>query len=309
VIPTLRSLPDPLALRNHLAGVYGRPFTTCTLLRSLVNDVYELAAPDARYVLKLYRARGWERAEILWETGLSAHLAASLPVPQIHLLADGNEVGLLDSAEGPRPFVLSEFVTGAKPRPPFTDDLYSGFGRLVARFHAAADTFSSPNPRRPSDLHRQLDEPLAQIRPFLAAAEENLLLDLADAVRNNIAQYSEELSWGVCHGDVSLDNVLITDDGLALHDFDLSAEGYRAADFTGVASTPHWPAFLRGYRDHHPISEADLAAIPYLAVAGRIFNLRFHLIDKPLIRGTESRGEGWAADELAALRRAADDLL
>ncbi|TCN40381.1 phosphotransferase family enzyme [Kribbella orskensis] len=144
MIPTLRSLPDPLALRNHLAGVYDLPFTTCTLLRSLVNDVYELAAPDARYVLKLYLADGWEPAEILWETGLSAHLAAGLPVPLVHLLADGNEVGMLDSAEGERPFVLSGFVTGAKPRPPFTDDLYSGFGRLVARFHAVADTF----PRR-----------------------------------------------------------------------------------------------------------------------------------------------------------------
>ena len=179
----------------------------------------------------------------------------------------------------------------------------------MARFHAAAGTFSSPDPRRPSDLHRRLDEPLAQIRPLLAGAEENLLLELADAVRNNLTQYSEELSRGICHGDVSLDNVLITDNGLTLHDFDLSAEGYRAADFTGVAATEHWPAFLRGYGEYHPISEADLAAIPYLAVVGGIFNLRFHLIDKPLIRGTESIGEGWADGELSALLRAAGRLL
>ena len=164
MIPTLRSLPDPLALRNHLAGVYDLPFTTCTLLRSLVNDVYELAAPDARHVLKLYRTGGWEPAEILWETGLSAHLAADLPVPRVHLLADGNEVGLLDSAEGRRPFVLSEFVTGTKPRPPFTDDLYSGFGRLVARFHAAADTFQRGFCRLSSFRAAVFEQPLDTFR-------------------------------------------------------------------------------------------------------------------------------------------------
>lgn len=37
----LRSLPDPTALTPHLSDRYGVAFTGCTLLRSLVNDVYE----------------------------------------------------------------------------------------------------------------------------------------------------------------------------------------------------------------------------------------------------------------------------
>jgi hypothetical protein len=36
---------------------------------------------------------------------------------------------------------------------------------------------------------------------------------------------------------------------------------------------------------------------------GRIANLHFHLIDKPLLRGTGSIAEGWAAGELAGLRQ------
>ena len=308
MIPTLRSLPDPEALRIQLADVYGLAFTGCTLLRSLVNDVYEVVAPDGKYVLKLYNAGTRQPAEILWETGLSAHLVdAGLLVPRVQPLADGSEVGLLEAAEGERPFVLSTFITGTKPEPPFTDDLYADFGRLLATFHEATEVFSSSYPRRPADLQHRLDEPLDKILPRLAPSEGNLCHELATAVRNHLTQYADTLEWGVCHGDVTLDNVLRTDQGLALHDFDLSAPGYRAADFTGVASTPHWDAFAAGYSSKRRL--ADVEAIPWLAVVGSIFNLRFHLHDKPLIRGTESIHEGWAAAELAALRKAARQLL
>ncbi|WP_020388058.1 phosphotransferase [Kribbella catacumbae] len=189
--------------------------------------------------------------------------------------------------------------------PPVDGELYHSFGELVATFHDATDDFTSPPARRGSNL----DEQLAQVLPLLAPAEENLLRVLADAVRNNLAQYSDALSKGICHGDVSLDNLLITRDGLSIHDFDLSGVGYRAADFTGVASTPYWADFRAGYTSRRELPDADLAAIPYLAVVASIFNLRFHLIDKPLIRGTESIHEGWAQRELDNLRKAANELL
>jgi Ser/Thr protein kinase RdoA (MazF antagonist) len=108
---------------------------------------------------------------------------------------------------------------------------------------------------------------------------------------------------------VSLDNILIGENGLTIHDFDLSAEGYRAADFTGAASTPNWESFQAGYTAKRPMPAADLEAVPWLAVVGGIANLRFHLVDKVLIRGTESIGEGWAEWELKSLREAATTLL
>lgn len=309
MLPTLRSLPDPDALGAHLRELYDLDFTGCTLLRSLVNDVYELTTNDGRHVLKLYRTGGWAPDEIRWETGLSEHLrSAGLQVPRIHPLTGADLVGVLDAAEGPRPFTLSAFLDGSKPQPPFDDALYRDFGVLVAEFHQLADSYVAEFPRRPADLSHRLDEPLAQLSPFLSPAEENLLQHLAAAVRNHFAQYSGQ-SWGNCHGDVTLDNVLRTDDGLALLDFDLTTEGWRAADFTGVAATPNWDAFAAGYSTVRPIPDADLAAIPYLTVVARIFNLRFHLRDKPLLRGTESRTEGWADHELTALHQAAEQLL
>jgi len=302
VLPTLRSLADPAALTTYLGDRYGLAVTGCTLLRSLVNDVYEVTTDDARYILKLYRYRGREPDEIRWETGLSAHLIANgLSTPAVRPLPDGDPVGLLDAPEGPRPFVLQEYVDGTKP--PYEQTLYREFGVLVARFHEMADSYVSEFPRRTADVSHSLDE----LHPHLAFAEENLLRALGDAVRNNVAQYSP--TRGICHGDVSLDNLLVSGNGLTLYDFDLAGVGYRAADFTGVAATPHWRAFKAGYSTHRPITADDEAAIPYLGVAARISNLRFHLVDKPLIRGTESRTEGWADRELTALREAAEQLL
>ncbi|GAA1604392.1 MULTISPECIES: phosphotransferase enzyme family protein [Kribbella] len=296
MIRTFRSLPDPTALAAGIGPRYGVTFVHCELRRTLVNDVYELATDDARYVLKLYQYGRRTANEIRWETGLSAHLAAAgLRTPHVVELLDGDTVGLLETPEGPRPFTLLGYVEGSTPQPPFSDELYHAFGRQVARFHNAAENYTSPYFRPPAeDVEQALEQILA-----VDDAEENLLRTLVAAVRNNVSQYS---TAGTCHGDVSMDNVLLTPQGLLLLDFDLAARGSLAPDFCGVASTPHWAAFKAGYRIYRPISAEDEAAIPYLQIVARILNLRFHLVDKPRYRGTESRGEGWAAAEYEGLR-------
>ncbi|WP_427888413.1 phosphotransferase enzyme family protein [Kribbella sp. GL6] len=296
MIRTFRSLPDPSALAADLGPRYGLTFVHCELRRTLVNDVYELATDDARYMLKLYQYGRRTADEIRWETGLSAHLAAAgLRTPRVVELLDGDTVGLLESPEGRRPFTLLGYVEGSTPKPPFTDELYDAFGRQVAAFHEAAENYTSPYFRPPAeDVEQALEQILA-----VDDTEENLLRTLAAGVRNNLAQYSKA---GTCHGDVSMDNVLLTPQGLLLLDFDLAATGPVAADFCGVATTPHWAAFKAGYRTRRELTAEDEAAIPSLQIVGRILNLRFHVVDKPRYRGTESRGEGWAAAEYDGLR-------
>jgi len=113
----------------------------------------------------------------------------------------------------------------------------------------------------------------------------------------------QDLTWGVRHGDVTLDNILVGQGGdLGLHDFDRSGAGLLAADLTGVRSTAQWPAFLAGYLEHRPLTRVDLQAIPVLQVAELIANLRFHLVHKVALFGAETRGEGWVERELASLR-------
>jgi Ser/Thr protein kinase RdoA (MazF antagonist) len=302
MVRTLRSVPHPDSLRDHLAEVYQLPFTGCVLRRSLVNDVYELTTPAEAYVLKLYAGR--PLADIRWEAGLSDHLLGKVATPRVQPLADGAATGVLALPEGDRPFVLTAFVDGRKPQPPFSDDLYLAFGELIARFHLATETFTPV--RRAAEHPDGLDRLVGEIVPLVSPADAEVIQALAAAVQGKVA---DGASRGICHGDVSLDNVLVTPEGLNLHDFDLAGEGLLAADFTGVASTPHWQAFCAGYQRHREIPAADVAAIDWLGVVGRISNLHFHLVRKPQWYGTESRGEGWAADVLAELRLAAGRLL
>jgi hypothetical protein len=57
------------------------------------------------------------------------------------------------------------------------------------------------------------------------------------------------------------------------------------------------------------LADADLAAVPWLQAIDLIGNLHFHLIHKPLLRGTESLGEGWYGSTVDALRSAATTLV
>jgi len=309
----LRSIPTPEAVAETVRGSYGLDVTRCTLIRSFVNDVYEIATPERRYVWKLYHHGGWSADEVGWEQELITHLAASgVAVSRAVPLANGELVDVLDAPEGPRPFAMTEFVDGRKPRQPFTDELYDEYGTLLARLHDAADSFRTTRYRRPFDLEETLDDPLAEVLPALAGQPDDqaIVRELGALARNRIEELAEQgLEWGIRHGDVSLDNVHLTSRGLTIHDFDLAAEGWRVADLAGCLATPFAEAFLGGYTRVRELKPVELEALPWLTIVGNIGNLRFHVCDKTAWRGTESLSEGWVDGLLEGLRAKAAELL
>ncbi|GAA3940200.1 phosphotransferase enzyme family protein [Actinoplanes auranticolor] len=291
MVPTLRSIVDPAALARVAAREYGLDVTGCVLLRSLVNDVYRLDTPAGPRVLKLYRA-GYGSAG--WEVELAAHVGAG--VAQGVPLLDGRPAGSLTAAEGSRAFTLWEWVPGSKPPKPRTDELYHRFGVATAAFHEAATGFPGP----PAvDVAALVDEVLAGVPD---AADRALIAGLAAEAGRRVR--GAELERGLCHGDVTLDNVHRDGDRIIFFDLDRAADGYRAADLAPVAGTPHWPAFLAGYRTVRPFRAADETAVPWLGVLLRIDYLHFHLYAKPAMRGTESLTEGWVEQNLTGLRAA-----
>jgi Ser/Thr protein kinase RdoA (MazF antagonist) len=308
VFPCLRSLLDPAALLALISRDYRLTgLERVVLLRSLVNDVYRVDTTDRTYVLKVYRS-GWRSPdEVAWEVDLIAHLhragvAVSPPVAR----TDGDPIGVIDAPEGPRPAMLSEFTAGSDPPQPFTGPLYRDFGRLIGQLHDAGADFTSGHHRPPADLTHLLDRPLAAILPLLAdrPADRAGIVALADTARRRLAELSaDDPARGICHGDVSMDNVRLTPDRrLVIHDFDLSGEGWLAGDLCGVRATPWWDDFVAGYTELRPLRPVDLQAIPWLDVVTRISNLAFHLIDKPSWRGTETLSEGYLERDLDALR-------
>jgi Ser/Thr protein kinase RdoA (MazF antagonist) len=297
VLRTFRSLVDPAGLCRLVADAYGLQVTGCVLLRSLVNDVYRVDTAEGPHALKLYRAGHRTVDEVAWEVALAGALGGAV-TPGVPL-SDGRGAGVAETAEGVRPYALWQWAPGGPPQAPFDDDLYRRYGRAAAGFHAACDRVDLP-PRR-FDVMDALGWPLDQVLERVGDGDRALITALVAEATARLGGMT--LDAGICHGDVSLDNLHVDGDRIVFYDLDRAGNGWRATDLTGVASTPHWPAFLEGYRAVRDFG--DEAAIPWLGIVDRIGNLHFHLVDKPAMRGTESLGEGWVDRNLTALREAA----
>ena len=312
VTPYVRSVLAPGAVAALVSEHYGLEVRECELLRSLVNDVYAVDTFTGRYAFKLYRqehaprSRSW--AEVGWEQELAhALLDAGLSVPVPVELVDGTAVGRHAAPEGPRPFALTGWVEGSKPVPPFTAELYRTFGALTARFHTAASSWEHAHDRAAPDPVEDLLPTAAAVADRLGPTDAALVREQADRAAAHLSRLTGQgMTWGVRHGDVTLDNVLVGSDGLVLHDFDRAGAGELGADLTGVRATEQWPAFLDGYQQHRRLTAADLEAIAPLHVVALIANLRFHLVDKAAMFGTETRADGWVDRELGSLREMAE---
>ncbi|MEV4707932.1 phosphotransferase [Actinoplanes sp. NPDC049316] len=296
MVPTLRSIVDPAWLASTVAREYGLEVSGCVLLRSLVNDVYRVDTPAGPRVLKLYRT-GYSAAGR--EVALAAHVGSG--VAQGVPLADGSPAGTIEAPEGARAFTLWEWVPGAKPAKPRTDELYHRFGIATAAFHEAASGFEAPSAVDPATL---LDDVLASLPD---PEDRRLTAALTAEAASRVA--GAGLERGICHGDVTLDNVHADGDRLVFFDLDCAAENWLAADLSPVAATPQWPAFLAGYRTVRELPDTAVGALPWLDVLLRIGYLHFHLYAKPAMRGTESLTEGWVDQNLGQLRAAAGWLL
>lgn len=250
----------------------------CTLIRTFINDVYLLAGPTARYVFKVYRPEWRDIPSILWEVDLLDHLARhGAPIAPAVGRSDGRAITTFAAPEGARYGVLFAWAEGVKPAPPFTADLFRRFGRAAALVHERSEGFVSPYPRRPLDFSTLLDGPLRTIEPFLAHRPEDWadVVNLGEKLRSGILTLAAEgLDWGVCHQDMTLDNVHMAPDGRVIfYDFDSGGPGWRSLEFQGVYDyalsnrNNHWDVFLAGYSEVRLLSPTDLAAIPYFVLA------------------------------------------
>lgn len=283
-ITVSHSLPEPGALAAFVAREYaiGQP-TDCSLLRSYVNDVYELLTTRGRYALKVYRA-GWRTAaEIRWEIDLLHHLdsqgvSVAMPVASRR----GEFIRTILAPEGERAVVLSEFAPGAKVGRVDATVFYH-YGRASGLLHRAGSSFASRHPRTPLDLDFLVDRPMHALRQLERGNAEDwaFLTEVGTKVRSKIAALAGSgLQWGACHGDLSLDNLNITEGyGITFYDFDTGGPGWQASDLFGPFSgamqrdEARWDSFLRGYLEERPLSDADLASIPYFAAANAIWSL------------------------------------
>jgi Ser/Thr protein kinase RdoA (MazF antagonist) len=191
--------------------------------------------------------------------------------------------------------VLFAYAPGTKPQPPFSSALYEQFGQAIARLHQVADSFVATHPRQALDTALLIDEPVMLAAPLLPDLNDrNWLLELASLLKEQIAAYAAAgLDWGVVHGDASLDNLHVTQDGsIVLYDFDSAGLGWRAADLQGWAAhhedyQSRWDAFHLGYTRVRPLPEINRVAAPYLTLAWDLWGLKIDLERRVMAEGPQ----------------------
>ncbi len=306
--PWARSLLSVTAAMELVAQNYSIQPSDATLVRSFNNDVYRIDADTNAYVLKVYGVGRLQADEVRWEQQLAHELVdAGLPVAAEVMTDAGSSVGVLDAPEGRRWFALTRWLPGGKPQPPWSDGLYQSVGVALARLHAAADSFTSTYPRR---SQRRGDEPERVCAVLHAGSgRQRLVQRSATAARAELETLVEQgLRWGIRHGDPSLDNIHVDDDGIVhFYDFDLAGPGWQVEDLAGAMSTQFADPFLHGYLGERPLPEVNLRALPWLRILAHIDNLKFHLIDKPAAMGSATLTEGWVDRGFEGLADAARD--
>ena len=260
-----------------------------TLLRDLVNEVYLIKEGDQRRVLKVYR-RHWRAAEeVGWEADLLCYLhergaPVILPLPAL----DGRLFAEFTVAGNARLAMLFEYIDGLTPSPPIPAPVYWELGNALGRTHNAAVGFQSRNRRKPVGLGALVDRPVRLLARHLPGSQAAAEVALAAAfLRNELARLAADMTWLVCHSDVTMDNCLLVEDRVVLLDFDSGGPGWLATDLAnvyahGAEHAPEaWQAFRLGYERARPLPAADLAALPHLALAQRLWAIGLALDSHP----------------------------
>jgi Ser/Thr protein kinase RdoA (MazF antagonist) len=299
-----------MAMADRLAELYGLEVTGLERLDVRVNDVVKVDATSGRFALKLYNVRSRGPREVGWEVALVEHLArngapVARPIPGVH-----GAVESISLDGEPRAAVLWRWAPGAKPTP--SRATYLALGEAAARVHAAADGYEPAWMRDEYDADALIDEQIARMRRhLLAAGRYEEVLELAERLRARVL--GQVLDRGVCHMDLTLDNVHGTAEGVTVFDFDSAGRSWRAIEPAGVLrfSEDLFHDWLEGYRRVRPFSPADERAVAAFVIIGDLRATAWKLGEglssrgAPMLTAAELPGvvDDWRAWERTRLGR------
>jgi len=141
-----------------------------------------------------------------------------------------------------------------------------------------------PSGRPPDDIETLVLAPGRILRTVCdpAGRDRHMVDAIVQRLAEEVDRRSPALDWGVCHGDLTLDSITVTEDGgITFYDFDLAAPSWRARDPCGVYAysrqVPHardfWDAFLLGYRQVRSFSADNEYAVPLMHAVSQFWDL------------------------------------
>lgn len=263
-------------VREQFIKYYGIKDAEFENLNTLVNDIFAVTTSSGKFALKLYHFPYRTAKQVQWEIDLLMHLIENGAPISKPILGQNGYINIFQINGYERVGVLFEWAEGEKPEPSIST--YTLLGKAAAQIHHAADTFNSPLDREEYNLHMLIDEQLQRMKkPLEESGQLERVAQLAERLKTYIEQ--QDLDQGICHMDLTLDNIHRQEDDLTVFDFDSAGKSWRAIEPFGVLqhSRKSFNAWLDGYRTVQDFSTANENAVSAFAIIGEIRTITWKL--------------------------------
>ena len=306
MIKVQHSIVSPDSILKIIQQNYpGIGASECELLALGCNDNFRIKGKRQDYAFRLYRFDWWPEQDISEELRfLDAMRRRKLNVCRPVQTGKRQKYITVRAAEGMRYGALFAFIPGRPLGHNFGKRNINMFrlGEMVARVHTIADELKQPIQRWTMDFEAIVTPFFDEASSVLGHREKDLvyLRKLASRLEGIILDQPEEsLSFGLCHGDLHMHNVMLQPDGdLAIFDFDWCGNSWRAYDLATVwwslprndKSKAPWSAFLRGYGQLRKLSRQEKNLMPWFVILRQFELLNFQLSMKKHI------GTAWLND-------------
>lgn len=264
------------SIREQCIKYYGFKAEKFENLTTLVNDIFAITTPSEKFALKLYHFPYRTIKEVQWEIDLLIHLLKNGAPVSKPILGQNGYLNIFEVNGQNRVGVLFEWADGDKPQPSIST--YTLLGKAAAQIHHAADTFASPLGREGYDINLLIDEQLQLMKkPLKDSGQFDRVSQLSERLKKYVER--QNLDQGICHMDLTLDNIHRQDDVLTIFDFDSAGKSWRAIEPYGVLlrSRESLNAWLDGYRSIRTFNKANEDAVSAFAIIGEIRNITWEL--------------------------------
>ena len=260
------------------------------LIKYRENAVFRVTLADGRpAALRIHRP-GYHtdielRSEIAWiqalnEAGIDAPRLIPTGAGEVIVIAsapgvpEARRVDLLEWIDGEQ---LGAVEEGQARTSEELESLYRQIGALAARVHNQACAWRAPEgfSRHAWDVNGLVGE-----EPFwgrfweleaLTPAERDLLERARAQAKTDLVAFGQSPSnYSLIHADLVAENVLVANGRPQLIDFDDAGYGWHLFELATALyferAESYFPAaeraLIAGYRDHRPLSDADIARLP-----------------------------------------------
>ncbi|HEY4335975.1 MAG TPA: phosphotransferase [Puia sp.] len=307
--PATYSTLSSSALASWLEAQYFFADVRCRLLVMGVGDTYLAETATGRYILRVYRPSHRSREQIIAEIELllaakEAGVSVSYPIAD----RNGQHLHPFSAVEGERHAVVFSYAPG-NPVSILNETQLRILGWEIARFHNVSSTVRLNGSRWTFDPETTLLRPLERVKPYFEDLPEEYdwWQQAAAKTITHLAQADgSRFSAGFCQFDFLPKNFHFDGDALTLFDFDFFGYGWLVNDLMTVrvhldldvhfgrltreAAGQAFDSLLAAYREIRPLSDDEVAAVPWLSLGFWCFYMGFHSthdVFHPLVQASQ----------------------